>query len=334
MKYINEKIYFGNANRCTPTGFKKVLWLSLSVFIATFFGIGDTTAQIAQRIHQNDKATSSQSNTPAATTNLFSIPNPNTAGASRRRVKVRLAPKPATIFGRAASEVSSSLDPLTESFDSSVVELETEYGRQSTGTIISTESGLIIGKRSELVGTIYCKIGTQKSKCRLLAFHRVNDLALLAIQPSNLNGQTQINIPDILDPVSSGKMVVSIAKHGLPSKLGIVSILPTPFEVAQPKRNEGVDLGAPVSRWAVSRPFQTDYGTQFNSGLEVQRVYPQSIAERAGLLKGDLLQSVNGVRLSSQSELKIVADKLRVGQEVVFDAIRDGKSKRLSKYRE
>ena len=48
------------------------------------------------------------------------------------------------------------------------------------------------------------------------------------------------------------------------------------------------------------------------------------------MLKGDLIQSVNGVRISSQTELKIIADKLRVGQQVIFDAIREGKSKQLS----
>lgn len=272
-----------------------------------------------------------ESAAPKPSTNLFSIPNsPASTFTSTNRVKIAPAKTPALTYGRAATEIKSALNPIVKKFQSSVVELETEYGRKSLGTIISKDRGLIIAKHSELTGDFFCRIGDEKHTCRLLALHLINDLALVAISPSGLDELTQIEFPEISKVAIGGKMVVSIGSDGIQGSLGVVSVLPTQFDVSQPKRNEGIDFGSTVSRWTVSKPVQTNNGTTFKTGLEVQRVYPRSIAERAGLLKGDLLQTVNGIQLYGQVEFKSLASRLRVGQKVEFTVIREGIEKQLS----
>ncbi|MDJ0741097.1 MAG: Do family serine endopeptidase [Gammaproteobacteria bacterium] len=65
-------------------------------------------------------------------------------------------------------------------------------------------------------------------------------------------------------------------------------------------------------------------------GAVVTAVEPGSAAEQAGLRAGDLIVDLNGVGIGSATDLTTELALLRVGDAVAVEAIRDGRSRRLS----
>lgn len=66
------------------------------------------------------------------------------------------------------------------------------------------------------------------------------------------------------------------------------------------------------------------------SGVIVNRVIPDSPAERAGMRKGDVIVSFNSRIIDSPSELVDVVRSARVGQTVAVTVVRDGSRRTLS----
>jgi S1-C subfamily serine protease len=71
------------------------------------------------------------------------------------------------------------------------------------------------------------------------------------------------------------------------------------------------------------------YGLPDSQGALVSQVVEGSAAEKAGIHTGDVIASINGQHLKSNSELRIVISQLRAGQKVDVGLIRDGKPQKV-----
>jgi len=260
---------------------------------------------------------------------VFNVPNSTDAKLGKANSeKISLQPaNPMLSFGRSSLKIQSVLKPFAAKLAKSTVVLETEYGHKTLGTVISGQ-GYIIGKHSELGGNrFFCHLGDQKIEGRSLAYHRYHDLVLIAVDKKHLADSKPISFPRQHLPAKVGHLVVSVNSEDSSPTLGVISVTPQRFNIQQPTLEDGIDLGLIVSPFVVTK--RSD-ASLISKGLEVERVYPRSVSERTGLYVGDLVQSVNGVSLSSQFELKRLAKSLRVGQKITVEVIRDGKAKTLT----
>ena len=66
------------------------------------------------------------------------------------------------------------------------------------------------------------------------------------------------------------------------------------------------------------------------TALQVQRVYPRTLAEKSSVLIGDVIEQINGKPVSSQLELIQISKSLRPGDQVSFSIIRNNKVASLS----
>ena len=72
------------------------------------------------------------------------------------------------------------------------------------------------------------------------------------------------------------------------------------------------------------------YGLPDSQGALVSQVVEGSAAEKAGIRTGDVIASLNGQALKTNSELRILISQLRAGQRVEVGLIRDGKPQKVT----
>ncbi|MCX8040276.1 MAG: PDZ domain-containing protein [Planctomycetota bacterium] len=75
---------------------------------------------------------------------------------------------------------------------------------------------------------------------------------------------------------------------------------------------------------------QAANGTEPDVGVEVQRIYPGSTAERMGLQPGDLIIAVNGSPVSSMTDLRNEIALAGVGGQATVEILRQGRRQRLT----
>lgn len=66
------------------------------------------------------------------------------------------------------------------------------------------------------------------------------------------------------------------------------------------------------------------FGLEHIQGVLINQVLPESAAEQAGLMEGDILLSVNGVKVVDGSQLRTTIALIRVGERVDVEYIRNG----------
>ena len=264
---------------------------------------------------------------------VFNVPNSadaNLNGLGSEKIRLLPAASPTLSFGRDSLEIQSALRPLSSKLAQSTVVIETEHGHKTLGTIISSQ-GFIVAKYSELKGVEFlCHIGGKEFSGQSIFYHSIHDLILIQVDPKHLKDTKPISFYQNPSHNLVGRMVASAGTDDTAAKIGVVSVIPQQFDTQQPKLEDGIDLGATVSPFVVTKRTPDSDSSQILRGLEVQRVYTRSVSERAGLFVGDLLQTVNGVELSTWYELKEFAKSLRVGQKISFVVLREGKKKTLS----
>jgi serine protease Do/serine protease DegQ len=85
-----------------------------------------------------------------------------------------------------------------------------------------------------------------------------------------------------------------------------------------------------VSMWTVTPDMARSLGIPNASGAIVSRVVEGSAAEKAGVHTGDVITSINGQPVKSNSELRNTIGLMRVGDKVDIGLLRDGKPLRLT----
>ncbi|HEY1283130.1 MAG TPA: DegQ family serine endoprotease [Steroidobacteraceae bacterium] len=85
-----------------------------------------------------------------------------------------------------------------------------------------------------------------------------------------------------------------------------------------------------VSIYSVTPDIAKLYGLGDTQGALVSRVVEGSPAEKAGIKTGDVIISVNGQNVKTNTELRNAVGMLRVGDKVEVSLIRDGKPRKLT----
>ena len=85
-----------------------------------------------------------------------------------------------------------------------------------------------------------------------------------------------------------------------------------------------------VSIYNVTPDIAQLYGLGDTTGALVSQVVEGSPADKAGIRTGDVITSVNGINVKSNTELRNAIGMLRVGDKVDVGILRDGKPRRLT----
>ena len=101
-----------------------------------------------------------------------------------------------------------------------------------------------------------------------------------------------------------------------------------PISVAKPIIDELMDHGYVEGRPAlglelIDIPLSVSAYYGMPMGIFVEKVYPQSNAEEAGITRGDIIVSINGVKISGMDELNEVKNGFKVGDKVTLGIVRN-----------
>ena len=121
---------------------------------------------------------------------------------------------------------------------------------------------------------------------------------------------------------------ITTAKYtGLSSEgLGFAIPINDAVKIAEDLRNHGYVRGRPLMGLTV-RAIPEDYREDGNpAGVEIYSVEPGLCGERAGLLAGDIILSLNDKRVTSNSELMDAKRPFRAGDTVTLEIWRDGET--------
>jgi serine protease Do/serine protease DegQ len=85
-----------------------------------------------------------------------------------------------------------------------------------------------------------------------------------------------------------------------------------------------------VNIYSVTPDIAQLYGLGDTQGALVSQVVEGSPADKAGIKTGDVITSVNGQNVKSNSELRNAVGMLRVGDKVDINLLRDGKPRKVT----
>jgi serine protease Do/serine protease DegQ len=85
-----------------------------------------------------------------------------------------------------------------------------------------------------------------------------------------------------------------------------------------------------VSIQSIDSDLAENLGLEEARGALVSQVMPDSAAEKAGIMAGDVILSVNGEPVTSAAELRVKIGMQRAGEKVKVELVRDGKSKSVT----
>ena len=227
-------------------------------------------------------------------------------------------------FGRDSDKVQQAVAGLIEKIKPSIVRLvsvqqgEGQAKKQSEalGTIVS-DSGLMVAKFSELQLPVKAQVGEKWVKADLVSFDRKTDLVLLRlISEADIDFVPIQGVQKLADGGLIGRLVLSVTKSPedsqLLASLGTAMVAPQTF--AKTGAQQDVDLGL------VFDSAQPSGAT----GLKISRVYPESLAAKAGFRNGDRLVSIDGRDVTGEAELQQILAKVVGGQRIRFSILRQG----------
>lgn len=104
---------------------------------------------------------------------------------------------------------------------------------------------------------------------------------------------------------------------------GVAFSKPEPAEKEPPNVEKRIWAGFPRSGMRLGVILSDEQNAR-DAGVRVERVIPDSPAERAGLKKGDVLLSLDGEKVSNPSEVRDFLRDLEEEKEVQVEILRDG----------
>lgn len=183
------------------------------------------------------------------------------------------------------------------------------------GTVVS-EDGYILTKASELedASKITMRVdGELYTEVQVISKDPQWDVVLLKIDPE------QPLVPVVLnegEEVKQGSWVVSngsTTRSRRRVKVGIMSA--NAREITAP--SSGVMMGVILAE-------------DEKNGLQIKEVSPKSAAEKAGLKKDDVIQSITGKKITKRKDLLELLKDKKEGDEVAIEILRKGKAQKLS----
>ena len=201
-------------------------------------------------------------------------------------------------FTRTSPDFISVFEPVSKSMEQATVPVFSDGKQVALGTVIEAD-GLILTKASELKQNLFCKIGDEEIKAKIIGIHRKTDLALLKIDADDLNV-----IRWAKDPTEEvGNWVVSPKAQEGKNAVGVISTL---------KRRQ-------IKR---SRPFVGISMTNKENGIQITSVVNRSPADLSGLLVGDVIYKIDDQPVKEISELQNILGQFDAGDRVTLDVLR------------
>jgi serine protease Do len=182
-----------------------------------------------------------------------------------------------------------------------VVRVKCDGQDAALGTIVGPD-GWVLTKGSELKGKIVCRLRDGRElDARTIGVHRVCDLAMLKIELAGLPSIAWENAQP-----SVGQWMVSAGLADDPLAVGVLSVLRRP--IAPAAGMIGVKL------------------TEKEGEAQIEQVYPQGPAEKAGVKTNDVVLRVNGEPTPSSLDVRTRLRKCRVGDVATLTLKRGAQS--------
>lgn len=159
---------------------------------------------------------------------------------------------------------------------------------------------------------------------------RTATLNAATFNPTTLNAENQRPKPlaVTLKPPTTGTLAMSVGYQNQIAAFGMVTLGRHDFHIQQPQCPDCIDMGVTIAPYpSLTRINGVVY--PYRKGLKVLRVYPRSAGEQIGLLVGDLVNTINGARVSERQVFDREAKKIRAGDVVTIKAFRQGHAKAL-----
>ena len=203
------------------------------------------------------------------------------------------------ILANKASEIFKVVDPLVKEVSDSVVLFKAGKKIISVGTV--TSKG-IVTKFSEIASHaaqdelhMVTKDGTVYKQIELLGVYEEYDIAVL----KNIGGLPAVDLTKSVSPEVGSFLVSSTASNEALS-MGVVSVKPRSLK----EKDRGF-LGVVM-----------DVNPSKSGGVKLTHVEPQTAADRAGLKKGDIIQTINGDAVKNMLEMRNFLQQLAPGDDI------------------
>ena len=215
--------------------------------------------------------------------------------------------RPVKPFERQSRSLRRNLRSSVSQVARSTVRLTDQNNNQLALGAIVRQDGLIVSKASEIISQeeLYCVLGiNRKYKANILKVDPENDVALLKIDAAELTPVTWSSSQPV-----NGAFVVTPTPNGQVVALGSYSA---------------------VSRSTVgkNRAFLGVHPRSGVNGVEIiSEIESDTAAFQAGLQKGDVILSVDGVSVRESDQLTAEITRHRAGDRIRIEYLRDGAQK-------
>ena len=206
-------------------------------------------------------------------------------------------------YGRNSAAMKATLDDLADATEKATCIVRDGKTDLVVGTVFSSD-GWIVTKSSEIqnVKKLNCIFADDREfAATLVATDTSYDMALLKIEAKDL---VAIDIADKSSEVDAGQIVVSCAPDGKVMSMGLVTAKPRRFSLRQRRSSES------------NRGFLGVVCRSSDEGLVVRTVSDRSGADRAGLERRDVIQSIAGQKVNTTNELIEILKEYKANQTI------------------
>lgn len=207
-------------------------------------------------------------------------------------------------YGRNSTAMKDTLDELADSTQKATCIVRDGKTALVVGTVFSAD-GWIVTKSSEILNAkeLKCVFADNREfTATLIATDNSYDMALLKIDAKDL---VAVKVADSPSAVEAGQIVVSCNPDGEVMSMGLVTAKPRRFSLRQSNRGF---LGV-VCRSS-------------DDGLIVRTVTERSGADQAGLVRGDVIQTMEGQQVTTTNKLIEVLTGYKANQTIKLSIIR------------
>jgi serine protease Do len=211
---------------------------------------------------------------------------------------LRTNPKVVKLFRSVVADASES-----------TVRVKCDGKDAALGTIVAAD-GWIVTKASELTGKIVCRLKDgEEYPAKVVGEEKEFDLAMLKIDAEDLK---PVEWEDS-KAATVGRWVASVAPAADPVAIGVVSVATRKFKPGDqpPKDNLAAAGWLGVSLGDDTR------------GVRITSIEPKGPADKAGLMKDDVVTHINGKKVLSVEAMINSIQKFRPGDEITLNYIRD-----------
>ena len=205
-------------------------------------------------------------------------------------------------YGRNSNAMKSTLDELSEASQQATCQVRDGKTDLVLGTVFSSD-GWIVSKSSEIgkAKDLKCVFGDgSEFAAKVIATDTRYDLALLKVEAKNL---VAVQVADKAKELDAGQIVVSFNEDGQAMSMGLITAKPRRFSLRQ-------------QRTTTSRGFLGVICRPSDQGLVVRTVTERSGADRAGLVRGDVILTMEGKKVTSTDKLIEILTDYRPEQKV------------------